>query len=86
MLTKILAYLAAESRSKRGVELDVKEWKRELVLNIPLQVNGWDCGVFLCVYAERSSRLAKFDFNAYQMSHFRRLIAWQILNQTLEYP
>ncbi|KAK2562098.1 Sentrin-specific protease 2 [Acropora cervicornis] len=42
---------------------DLSEWKLAAPKDIPEQLNGCDCGVFACKYAEYLSRGAKFDFD-----------------------
>ena len=37
-------------------------WKKERATDIPRQLNGYDCGVFVCMYAECYFRRAKFSF------------------------
>ena len=36
----------------------IKSWK-----DVPLQENRYDCGVFLCQYVERISRMSSLNFN-----------------------
>lgn len=48
---------------------------------IPQQKNGYDCGVFLCVFAEYLSRYSEFDFDQEDMVYFRRKISYEIITQ-----
>ena len=49
----ILQYLQDEHRKQRGSELgNLESWTRRTPpQNLPLQTNGSDCGVFICMYA-----------------------------------
>jgi len=50
-----------------------------LAENIPKQVGGVDCGIFMLQYAERVSRDAAFDFSQADIRHLRRLTAYEVL-------
>ena len=60
----IVKFLQAESREKGAkVELDLSQWSIvHRVPGIPLQNNGYDCGVFACKYAEYIARRAPITF------------------------
>jgi len=44
----------------------------------PKQMNGSDCGMFSCMYAEYLSRKAKINFSQSDMPYFRRKMAYEI--------
>ena len=46
---------------------------------IPYQTNSYDCGVFICKYAEYISTDKPFDFTQKDMIHFRKKIQLSIL-------
>ena len=50
---------------------------------IPEQLNGCDCGVFTCKYAEYLSQDKTFDFDQGDMPYFRRRMIWEMVNKTL---
>ena len=52
--------------------------------NIPTQNNALDCGVFLCMYAERIARNAWFDFHAKDIPKLRWKLIWEIKNGVLK--
>merc|ERR1712043_132378 len=52
------------------------------VKGIPRQLNGSDCGVFTCQYAEFLSREASFEFSQGDMPRLRRRMAAEILQNT----
>jgi sentrin-specific protease 1 len=45
---------------------------------IPRQSNGYDCGVFVCMYASYLMQKHDFDFNQHDMENFRKWIAHRI--------
>lgn len=53
-------------------------WKKQNVLEVPKQSNNYDCGVFLCVYADYIAREGKFDFTKEDMKYFRKKIYYEI--------
>ncbi|PVD30722.1 hypothetical protein C0Q70_09997 [Pomacea canaliculata] len=62
-LNAVRQYLYDESKEKRNVELDLSEWTTEIIKDIPQQMNGSDCGMFSCMYAECITRGAKITFS-----------------------
>ncbi|CAD5210504.1 unnamed protein product [Bursaphelenchus okinawaensis] len=51
--------------------------------DVPLQKNGFDCGVFTCRMGEYVSRRATLNFSQRHMPEFRRRILYEIVEQTL---
>lgn len=76
-------YLVAEHKVKMEEELDLTDWKIRNVKDIPQQMNGSDCGVFACTYAEFSSRRAPFSFDQSKMQYFRRKMTYEIITGEL---
>ena len=56
-------WLMAESLDKKKVQFPMTDWVLEMVKDIPQQMNGSDCGMFTCKYAEYISRKAKINFS-----------------------
>ncbi|KAM0854404.1 hypothetical protein ACQ4PT_050455 [Festuca glaucescens] len=78
---KLLArYLVDEVKDKSGDEIDVLSWKQEGVQNLPLQENGWDCGMFMLKYIDFYSRDMDLNFGQKHMPYFRRRTAKEILD------
>lgn len=78
---KILArYLVDEVKDKSGKQIDVVSWKQEGVQNLPLQENGWDCGMFMLKYIDFYSRDMGLSFGQKHMPYFRRRTAKEILD------
>lgn len=80
-IDSILEYVCKEHLALKS-EL-IEPYKVVLKTDIPLQENGWDCGPFICLYAERLARRAPFDFNQSHMQHYRQKIAFEILTNSL---
>jgi hypothetical protein len=45
-------YISDEAQHKRSTALDVSDWQRSAPSDIPEQMNGCDCGVFMLKYAD----------------------------------
>lgn len=82
-LEHLRIYLKEESMDKKKQPYDTTGWKLENVTNIPQQMNGSDCGVFSCMFAEYICRNAKITFTQQDMPYFRRKIVYEILNRKL---
>lgn len=76
-------YLVAEYADKKKLEFSMTEWSYYSERNIPQQLNGSDCGMFACKYAEYISRDAPITFTQHDMPYFRRRMVWEILHTTL---
>lgn len=50
---------------------------------IPQQMNGSDCGMFACKFAEYLSRRARIIFDQEHMPYFRRRMVYEIINAKL---
>ena len=71
-------YLREEHRIKKQTELDLSEWKQVIAENIPQQMNGSDCGMFACLFAEYLSRDAEFTFSQENIPYFRKRMVYEI--------
>lgn len=73
-------YLASESQDKKKVEFDFTGWTLDYTprSNTPNQENGYDCGVFTCIFAEHLSRQADLDFDQSIMTYCRQRLANEI--------
>uniref|UniRef100_J3KZR8 Ubiquitin-like protease family profile domain-containing protein n=1 Tax=Oryza brachyantha TaxID=4533 RepID=J3KZR8_ORYBR len=77
-------YLVDEVKDKSGQHIDALSWKQEGVKNLPLQENGWDCGMFMLKYIDFYSRDMDLSFGQKHMCYFRRRTAREILNLRAE--
>jgi len=76
-------YLADESMDKKKKPFDFEGWNELMPKDIPEQMNGCDCGVFMSKYAEYKSRYAKFTFTQENMPYFRKRMIYEILSKEL---
>ncbi|XP_066096957.1 sentrin-specific protease 2 isoform X4 [Saccopteryx bilineata] len=81
----LLQYLQDESKTKRNTDLNLLEWTHYSMKphEIPQQLNGSDCGMFTCKYADYMSRDKPITFTQHQMPLFRKKMVWEILHQQL---
>ncbi|KAF8721071.1 hypothetical protein HU200_023486 [Digitaria exilis] len=78
-VTNILArYITEEVKEKSSKAIDARLWREEIV-DIPLQQNGWDCGMFMLKYIDFHSRGLSLDFSQVNMEYFRMRTAKEIL-------
>lgn len=65
-------YLKDEYADKKnGAQFDLSSWNCIHVKDVPQQMNGSDCGMFTCKYAEFISRgKVKFNFNQVSLGSF----------------
>jgi sentrin-specific protease 1 len=69
---------------KGGAQFDLSNWNCIHVKDVPQQMNGSDCGMFACKFAEYLSRgKLTFSFNQTHMPYFRRRMILEILNKKL---
>ena len=81
----IFQYFQNESKTRRDIEVDPLEWKLYSVTSeeIPLQLNGSDCGVFTCKYADYIARDQPVAFSQQHMPTFRKRMVWEMLHSQL---
>ncbi|XP_072552510.1 sentrin-specific protease 1 isoform X2 [Salminus brasiliensis] len=81
----LLKYLEQESEDKRGRPFDTSGWTLQSKKRneIPQQMNGSDCGMFTCKYAEYITKDKPITFTQKHMPYFRRRMVWEILNRRL---
>ncbi|KAF8772799.1 hypothetical protein HU200_005390 [Digitaria exilis] len=84
VLRVLARYFVDEVKDKSGQQIDALSWKQEGVKNLPLQENGWDCGMFMLKYIDFYSRDMDLIFGQKHMRYFRRRTAKEILNLQAE--
>lgn len=82
-LQNLMRYLQDECLDKKKTRFDTLDWALENVQDNPQQMNGSDCGMFSCMYAEYLCRRAKINFSQSDMPYFRRKMAYEILTARL---
>ena len=83
ILQTVKQYLIDEMRDKKGEVFDTTGWNLVTVKDIPPQLNGSDCGVFTCKYADYISLNKKITFDQSNMPYFRRRMVYEILTKKL---
>lgn len=82
-LAALKNYLEAEHMDKKKTPYDTSDFTLENVKDIPQQMNGSDCGMFACTFAEFLSRNAKITFSQEHMPYLRRKMVIEILDGEL---
>jgi len=72
-------WIVDEAKNKLGEDWDPDEWSEDYPKDIPLQMNGCDCGVFMLKYAEYLSAGAELAFDQKHMEYFRKRLVSDIL-------
>lgn len=78
VLDALERYLVDESKDKRKIALDTRDWSKESIRDCPQQRNGSDCGVFSCMHAEHLTRNASLKFSQNEMPYFRQKMVLEI--------
>lgn len=82
-LAALKQYLQDESLDKKKQPYDMSDWKLHSAKNIPQQMNGSDCGVFSCMFAEYVCANKKITFTQDDMPYFRNKMVYEILKGKL---
>uniref|UniRef100_A0A915D457 Ubiquitin-like protease family profile domain-containing protein n=1 Tax=Ditylenchus dipsaci TaxID=166011 RepID=A0A915D457_9BILA len=79
--------LINRNRCKRDTKRkDPVNWLGFNDKTIPQQSNCYDCGIFVCLFAESVSRDARLDFKQQQVKEIRRRISKEILDGVMSVP
>ncbi|CAL9112486.1 unnamed protein product [Musa acuminata var. zebrina] len=84
VLQVLARYFMDEAKDKSENQVDALSWDLEAVRDLPLQKNGWDCGMFMLKYADFYSRDLSLCFNQGNMPYFRMRTAKEILRLRAE--
>lgn len=77
-------YIEAEHLAKKKSPLNMDEWEDWQDDETPLQQNGYDCGMFTCLAAEKLSRAdSSWDYGQPNMSYLRRKLALELVRQEI---
>jgi len=82
-LNALKTYLLEEHKDKKKSELCLDGWRFSCLQDIPQQMNGSDCGMFTCKFAEYASRRAPINFSQDNMPYFRRRMIYEIIKLKL---
>ena len=75
----LLQFVKDEVADKKGVELEMTEWRMDSLKNIPVQDDGHSCGVFSLMFARYLARGEAMNFSQTNMAFLRRQIAADVL-------
>lgn len=78
VLEALEKYLIDEAMDKKNISLDTSGWVLQNVTDCPRQMNGSDCGVFSCMFAEHLTRNASISFSQSDMPYFREKMVLEI--------
>jgi len=77
----LLRYFEDEHKDKKKAPLDTSEWNLVTCQpDTPQQLNGFDCGVFTCMFADFLSRDMPLIFSQEHVTECRERIALSIMN------
>ena len=82
-LNAIEQFLKDEHLAKKNVPLDLSNFEKLNVKDIPKQTNSYDCGMFICKFAEYISRNADITFKENDLQFFRRRMVYEIVEKTI---
>uniref|UniRef100_A0A1A9UZJ2 Ubiquitin-like protease family profile domain-containing protein n=1 Tax=Glossina austeni TaxID=7395 RepID=A0A1A9UZJ2_GLOAU len=83
VLKALEQYLKDESMDKRKQPFDTSQFIIESVPDVPRQMNGSDCGVFSCMFAEYVTRNKEITFSQQNMEYFRQKMILEIVQGEL---
>ena len=89
-ITCDVARLTSDALRERGKQSSLLDWKayqkNDLKFDVPQQLNGHDCGMFMLSFARRvldrgidSTPMSKYKVRTQDMAHLRRVMAFEIL-------
>lgn len=78
VLDALERYLIEEAKDKKKITLDTSDWIKQSVTDCPRQMNGSDCGVFSCMFAEHLTRGSQIGFGQSDMPYFREKMVLEI--------
>ncbi|CAF0965043.1 unnamed protein product [Brachionus calyciflorus] len=83
LIKNLREFLSLKYIQLYGVSL-TNHWSFSYIKNIPVQRNGYDCGVFICKFGEYLSKGSdNFTFLSKDMDFFRKNIILSILNNQI---
>lgn len=82
VMQKLLEHLENIALNKK-VRWNKAEWTTNHVSNCPQQTNGYDCGVFACVFANYLALNAKSPFTQEHMEYYRLRMIYELCEDKL---
>ena len=74
LVEDLLRWVSDEWRNKKEKDVSTESWTVEIPKDIPRQMNGCDCGVFMLKYADYIASGCPLTFTQADMGYFRRRI------------
>ena len=74
LVEDLLRWVRDEWKNKKDADVDTDGWSVEIPKDIPRQMNGCDCGVFMLKYADYIATGCPLTFHQRDMEYFRRRI------------
>jgi len=91
VVRNLIKWVIDEAKNKLNENWDINEWKEEYPSEIPRQMNGSDCGMFMLNYARNIASFTDedlennaFTFHQKDMINLRRRLVLEILKIGLE--
>ena len=81
ILDNLRKYIQNESMDKKKTVFNIDLFTDHININIPIQTNGSDCGVFCCEFASYLSKGIELTFTQNDMPLFRKKICLAILKK-----
>lgn len=81
----IFSFLKEEYKIKKNGIFDYRGWQLMKADDCPIQLNGNDCGVYVCINAESLARDANLDYTQKDIPKLRYRICYEILTNKLCY-
>jgi sentrin-specific protease 1 len=93
VVRNLIKWVVDEAKNKLNENWDIGEWREEYPSEIPRQMNGSDCGMFMLNYARNIASFTDedlknnaFTFHQRDMVNLRRRLVLEILKIGLEMP
>lgn len=81
---QLVSWIVKEYENKRKVIMEENVWTIEVPNDIPRQMNGYDCGVFMCKYADYIATGCPLSFGQSDIEYFRLRITSDAFEQGKE--
>ncbi|XP_043288412.1 sentrin-specific protease 1-like [Venturia canescens] len=83
-LITLRKYLIEEAKEKGNDQNKKEEWSLATKMDIPRQMNGYDCGVFVCLYAKHVIEKKEMNFTQQEMPQKRQQIRRELETGIIE--
>ncbi|XP_043287497.1 sentrin-specific protease-like [Venturia canescens] len=70
-LKTVMGFIMEETREKKGVTIKMGSWTLTMRKDTPKQLNGYDCGVFACLFTRYEAARLEIDFTQRNIPQIR---------------